>query len=185
MTRTTMLTAALLALLPVAVANATTERPYAGLEGRDIAGLSSADIDDLLAGRGWGFALPAELNGYPGPAHVLEAADELELTPEQRAAIEEIFEQMNAEARALGAEYVAAEAALSTAFADGSIDTETLTALTAEAARIEAELRATHLAAHLEVTPLLTRHQIMTYNRLRGYQSGSGHGDHGGHGGHD
>lgn len=182
-----MLAAGLTMLLPAAVATATTDQPYAGLEGRDIAGLSPADIDDLLAGRGWGFALPAELNGYPGPAHVLEAADELALTPEQRAAIEEIFDRMNAEARALGADYVAAEAALSAAFADGSIDAEALTALTADAARIEAALRATHLAAHLEVTPLLTRHQIMTYNRLRGYGTGGGHAGvgHGGHGGHD
>ena len=28
--------------------------------------------DELLAGGGWGFALPAELNGLPGPRHVLE-----------------------------------------------------------------------------------------------------------------
>ena len=34
---------------------------------------------DLRAGRGMGLALAAELNGYPGPAHVLELADKLDL----------------------------------------------------------------------------------------------------------
>ena len=33
-----------------------------------------------------GLALAAELNGYPGPSHVLELADKLELSAEQRAA---------------------------------------------------------------------------------------------------
>ena len=73
------------------------------------------------------------------------------------------------------------EAALDAAFASGEIDATRLSDLTEAAGRIEAELRATHLAAHLEVKPLLTRHQIVTYNRLRGYESG-GHG--GGHGQH-
>jgi len=183
MTKTMTVSAMLVALSIACGAAANTDQPYAGLEGRDIAGLSPADIDDLLAGRGWGFALPAELNGYPGPTHVLEAADDLGLTAQQRAAIEAIFERMQAAAQALGAKYIEAEAALSAAFADRSIDPDMLTALTGEAARLEAQLRATHLAAHLEVTPLLTRHQIVTYNTLRGY-AGADSGGHSGHDGH-
>jgi len=158
-------------------------QPYAGQEARDVSSLSPQDIDDLLAGRGWGFALPAELNGYPGPLHVLEAADELKLTDAQRSAIEEVFERMNAAARALGRGFIDAEAALDAAFAERTITPEALAKLTAEVSRIEAELRATHLAAHLEVTPLLTRHQIATYNTLRGY-GGAAAGGHSGHGGH-
>ena len=46
--------------------------------------LSDQQLSDLRAGRGMGMALPAELNGYPGPVHVLELADALGLTPEQR-----------------------------------------------------------------------------------------------------
>ncbi len=34
-----------------------------------------------------GLALAAELNGYPGPAHVIELADSLELTEAQRTRI--------------------------------------------------------------------------------------------------
>ena len=90
------------------------EQPYAGQEARDIASLSAADIDDLLAGRGWGFALPAELNGYPGPTHVLELADQLGLDAAQRGRIEAIRVAMQAEAQRLGADFVAAEAAYPT-----------------------------------------------------------------------
>ena len=43
---------------------------YAGQQSRAIKSLSEQDVDDLLAGRGAGFAKAAELNGYPGPAHV-------------------------------------------------------------------------------------------------------------------
>lgn len=158
------------------------DQPYGGFETRGIAALSGADIEGLLEGRGMGYALPAELNGYPGPTHVLDAAEALELTPGQAEAVRAVFDRMNARARVLGAEFVAAEAALDAAFGDGTVTPEVLGALTAEAARIEADLRATHLAAHLEITPILTRHQIAAYNRLRGYAAGDAHG--GGHGRH-
>ena len=158
-----------------------TSQPYAGQDQREISSLSASDIDDLLAGRGWGFAKPAELNGYPGPAHLLEFADDLELTADQRDAIEAVRQRMETEAKALGIDYVAAEAALDDAFAANAIDAERLAVLTEEAARIEAALRATHLAAHLEVKPLLTRHQIVTYDRLRGYGTGEHGGGHGQH----
>jgi hypothetical protein len=57
--------------------------PYAGLEKRAIKALSDAQIADLRAGRGMDLALPAELNGYPGPVHVLELGDRLGLDAEQ------------------------------------------------------------------------------------------------------
>lgn len=45
---------------------------YSGYASREIKALSPAQIEDLRTGRGMGLALPAELNGYPGPLHVLE-----------------------------------------------------------------------------------------------------------------
>src|SRR5690242_3488719 len=57
---------------------------YAGMQAREIKALSDQQLAELRAGRGMGMALPAELNGYPGPVHVLELADALGLTPEQR-----------------------------------------------------------------------------------------------------
>ena len=50
------------------------------MQTRLIKALSEQQIADLKAGRGMGLALPAELNGYPGPIHVLELSDELGLS---------------------------------------------------------------------------------------------------------
>jgi Spy/CpxP family protein refolding chaperone len=157
---------------------APLDQTYAGQESRVVKSLSEADIDDLLAGRGWGFAKPAELNGYPGPAHVLEAADELRLSPETRARIEEIHAAMNAEARRLGALYVDAERRLEAAFSGGAVGAADLDALLTEAGGLRADLRRVHLQAHLDTAPLLTRHQKMLYARLRGYDTGHAHGGH-------
>lgn len=43
-------------------------------------------------------ALAAELNGFPGPSHVLGLADKLDLTFDQRASINTLFDLMKAEA---------------------------------------------------------------------------------------
>jgi hypothetical protein len=76
--------------------------PYAGLEQRAVKALSEQQIADLRAGRGMGLALPAELNGYPGPSHVLENADALGLSAEQRERTKGLFEAMKAEAVPVG-----------------------------------------------------------------------------------
>ena len=61
-----------------------SQSPYMGQESREIKALSPQEISDYLLGRGMGLAKAAELNGYPGPAHVLELAVQLEITSEQR-----------------------------------------------------------------------------------------------------
>lgn len=169
--------------LTAAPAGAADPSPYAGQQGRAIAGLSEADRDDLRAGRGWGLAKPAELNGWPGPVHVLELADALDLTEAQRGEVTAIFDRMQETARRLGADYIAAEAALDAAFAGGEVSPDRLADLTGEAGRVRNELRAVHLAAHLETRPVLSQHQIMIYNRLRGYGE-TAPGSHDGHGAH-
>jgi Spy/CpxP family protein refolding chaperone len=148
---------------------AVADQPYAGLEERTIRALSPERIDDLLAGRGAGYALAAELNHYPGPTHVLELADALELTPAQRTATEDILAPMQAAAQAMGRTLVDTEARLDEAFRSGTIGREELTDLTAESARLEGELRAVHLAAHLAVREVLTAEQVRRYDELRGY----------------
>ena len=177
MTKTILYSTVAAMLLAVGSVCANTQ-PYAGQQARGIASLSEADIAALEAGQGWGFAKSAELNGYPGPAHILELADDLELGAHQVTQVQAIFDRMNAQARVLGAEYIAAEAALDAAFADRSVTPEALTALTQKAGHIRGALRAVHLAAHLEAVPILNRHQTMLYNRARGYDSTSGHGAH-------
>ena len=164
---------------------AATDQPYAGQEGREIASLSEADIAALLAGEGWGLALPAELNGYPGPAHVLELTAELELSETRVARVQAIFDAMRAEAQRVGAVYVEAERHLSMMFRMGHASPGLLQAQLAASAEALAELRLVHLRAHLEVTPLLTEAQRAAYVELRGYHGDhGGQGDHSGHGGH-
>lgn len=115
-------------------------------------------------------ALPAELNGYPGPRHVLEHADGLGLSAEQRHATEVAFQGMAAEARDLGRKLIAAEAALDRLFADRTARAEMVNRATAQAAAIRGALRAAHLRAHLAMLDLLTADQIARYQELRGYQ---------------
>ena len=143
--------------------------PYAGLESRSIKALSPEDVDRLLAGEGMGYALAAELNHYPGPRHVLDLADSLALTADQRGSVRAIRERMNAAAVERGRALVASEAELDSLFAQGAIDGATLRARTARIGAIEGELRAIHLQAHLETRAVLTDEQVARYDALRGY----------------
>jgi len=143
--------------------------PYAGEDARVIKALSPERIEGLRMGAGLGYAKAAELNGWPGPLHALELADALSLTADQRARIGVIRQAMLAKAKPLGEQLVTAEAELDALFA-GAVPTLTLVAeATEKIGRIEAALRAVHLAAHIDVRPLLTEHQRMIYARERGY----------------
>ena len=165
----------LLALLSAAVPASAQDggdhglSPYAGEQTRAIAALSEEDLAELGRGGGWGLARPAELNGAPGPAHLLELADEIGLNAEQRVAVEAIRDEMRADAIAEGERFIAAERALDAAFTDGVPDADTLARLVAEAGAARADLRLVHLSAHLSTTPLLTPGQIERYAVLRGY----------------
>src|SRR5262249_41252646 len=96
------------------------EQPYAGYEQRPIKALSSEQIADLKVGGGMGLALAAELNGFPGPIHVLELSDKLELTAEQREAVEALYAAMKAAAIPIGKRLIREEAELDRLFASGS-----------------------------------------------------------------
>jgi hypothetical protein len=124
------------------------------------------------AGRGMGLALAAELNGYPGPAHVLELSDKLGLTVEQRARVQQLFESMKQEAVPLGTRLMEQEAELDQQFAGRTVTPETLKAATASIAITQGRLRESHLKYHLATAALLTHLQIQQYRELRGYGSG-------------
>ncbi len=175
MTRIAPLIALLGPLAVTAPAQADTSPyagPYAGEETREIKALSESDLDELRRGGGWGLALAAELNGVPGPAHLLELKDRIGLSAAQVEAIEAIFARMQADARAAGARLIAAEAAIEAAFRAGDLGPEELRALIDRAAAARADLRHVHLLRHLETPPLLSADQIARYNALRGYGVG-------------
>ncbi|HEX6132783.1 MAG TPA: hypothetical protein VFZ24_02295 [Longimicrobiales bacterium] len=170
-----LLVLALVTLVPGAAAAQQTHdhashSPYSGMQSRDIKALDSAAVQDYLTGAGMGFALAAELNGHPGPRHVLELADQLRLTEAQREATSRIFDGMQREATALGEQIVELERELDRRFAHRHIDAQTLDELTGKVALLNGRLRAVHLRAHIEQTALLTGEQITLYQRLRGYE---------------
>lgn len=151
---------------------ALAERPaalYAGQEKRPIKALSDDDVAGLLGGEGLGMAKAAELNGYPGPRHVLMLAAELKLTAAQQQRAQEIFDRMSAAAKPLGAELVEREQGLDQLFAKNEITPERLAAATAAIGELGARLRSVHLAAHIDTRALLDPEQLVRYQRLRGY----------------
>jgi Spy/CpxP family protein refolding chaperone len=153
---------------------APAPQTYAGQQSRAVSSLSADEVEGLLAGRGLGLARPAEVNGYPGPMHVLELAGELHLSPEQKTQVQASFDRMKARAMQAGTAYVAAESAVDAAFKSGNADRATIERLVREADARRAEKRLSHLEAHLEVTPLLTAVQRRRYAELRGYAGGPG-----------
>ena len=133
--------------------------------------LSAQEISDYLAGRGMGLAKAAELNGYPGPAHVLELAAELDLTSEQKAKTEALFQKMQIRAIPLGKELVEEERSLDHLFAGRSATPDALERAMVRIGRLQGQVRQAHLDAHIEQTALLTPLQIEKYQRLRGYEA--------------
>lgn len=103
-------------------------------------GLSPQQVEGLLAGRGMGLSMPAEMNGKPGPLHVLEHADALGLSEAQRRIAAELVAGMKAAAAK---------------------------ALVTEIAALQGRRRWVHLEAHLAMTAALTPEQAARYRQLR------------------
>lgn len=154
--------------------------PYADRVADAIAGLTAEQIDDLRNARGMGYALPAELNGYPGPRHVLDLADDLDLNASQRDTMQSLFDGMATQAIVAGEAVITAHADLDALFASGNATVDEVARLSQALGDAEAQLRSIHLAAHLQTLAILTDHQVMQYQVQRGYAEGmTGHAGHG------
>jgi hypothetical protein len=162
------------AALPSIAAKMPASR-YAGQQARSIKALSDEDIDALRKGEGMGLAKAAELNGYPGPAHVRALGKQLRLSDDQLHEITAIFDRMSAAARSLGAEMIDREQVLDRFFMKGEITPERLATETSAIGELNGRLRAVHLAAHLETRALLRQEQLALYRQLRGYGESKGH----------
>ena len=169
----TLVVVSLLSICSAAVAQHA--QPYAGQHERSIKALSDSEVQQYLSGAGMGYAKAAELNGFPGPMHVLELADKLGLSPEQRETTRTLMESHKAEARALGAKRVAAEKELDGLFRSKPVDQAALAAGVRKVALAEGEYRLSHLETHRRMRELLSEEQVRQYNVLRGY-GGHGHG---------
>jgi Spy/CpxP family protein refolding chaperone len=163
--------AAAIGILAFASTSTLAQSPYAGMQTRSIKALSTQQIDDLKAGRGMGLALAAELNGYPGPLHVLELSDRLALSAEQKQRIQKLFDSMKAESTPIGVRLIEQEGALDRQFAGRSITSDALQDATMKIGLTQAELRNAHLKYHLETAQILSPEQMKQYADLRGYTS--------------
>jgi len=119
------------------------------LEQRDIKALSERQMGDLWTVRGMGLALAAELNGYPGPLHVLGLCDKPGLSVEQKGKVQQLFEAMTTEAVAAGEKLIESERALNAEFAARTITLHRLELPMAQIGERQGALRAVHLRYHL------------------------------------
>jgi hypothetical protein len=118
-----------------------------------------------------GLALAAELNGYPGPLHVIELADKLGLSEDQKRRTRELHSSMRAEAVPLGERLIHEEAELNRLFETRSITPASLAIATGVIGTTQAALRSAHLKYHLAMIEVLSKEQVARYNELRGYGS--------------
>ena len=125
------------------------------------------DREALLNGDGNGMASYAELNGYPGPKHVLDLAVKLALTAMQRHDIREIYNDMLTRAHVLGKMIVKVEQELHYAFNSGMLSQESVEEDAESIGRMRGTLRGIHLAAHIKTRELLTKKQIESYIAIR------------------
>jgi Spy/CpxP family protein refolding chaperone len=114
-------------------------------------------------------ALAAELNGYPGPAHVLELGDALGLSASQKIQVTELRRRMTVEARDVGERIIGHEQTLDRLFASRTANPENIAATTTAIALLQGELRHVHLKYHLDTYALLSPSQNDSYQKLRGY----------------
>jgi Spy/CpxP family protein refolding chaperone len=126
-----------------------------------------SDRDALLAGEGAGQGMAAEMNGYPGPKHVLDLAAALSLNPEQKRQITAVYKEMSARAKELGTRIVRVEDELNTAFRQGLVSERSVKDDAEQIGRLRGRLRAVHLTAHLKTKELLSRQQLDLYKSMR------------------
>lgn len=137
-----------------------------------IKSLTGRDLQGLRNGQGMGAGRVAELNGYPGPRHVLELANELELSDGQIEQTQLAFAEMRSAAMAAGAEIIEAERSLDARFAAHDVDPESVAATIGEIGAMRAGLRYIHIEAHMKMREILTDAQIEAYGLLRGEAHG-------------
>jgi Spy/CpxP family protein refolding chaperone len=126
-----------------------------------------SDKDGLLKAEGMGQGMTAEMHGYPGPKHVLDLADKLQLTDAQKKSTNQIYTEMSTRAKELGQHIVNLEEELDKAFADKLVVEKSVLDDTEQIGRLRGRLRAVHLNAHLKTKSVLTERQLETYTKLR------------------
>ena len=144
---------------------------YTGQEMQTIKSLSPKDIAELKRGGEWGLAKAAELNGLPGPVHLLEMREEFHLNDAQVTEITKIYNEMKSQAIQQGERLIALELELENHFQNRTINNTLLRSSLDAIEEVRKELRYIHLSAHLATPEILSEKQIEKYNELRGYSN--------------
>ena len=92
--------------------------------------------------------------------HVLELGSQLGLSEEHLSDTKAVFARMQASAKDLGAQLVAAERALDALFRERRANPEALEAELLRIGALQAKVRGVHLQAHIEHSELLSPQQI-------------------------
>ena len=153
-------------------ASTSYKSKYIGQENRVIKSLSADAVQQLQTGKGWGLAKAAELNGMPGPSHVLQMKNKIALTNIQEIKIKTLFENMKLKAIPLGNKLIELEKELNESFSNKTITKELLSQQLLAISKTRMQLRFVHLETHLLTPAILTNEQVKKYNQLRGYNLG-------------
>jgi hypothetical protein len=125
------------------------------------------DKDGLLNAEGMGQAKYAEMNGYPGPKHVLDLAVQLKLGEEQKASVQSFYNEMSLRAKEVAKQIIQIEQELNSAFAQGLVVEKSVRNDCEEIGRLRGKLRSIHLVAHMKTKEVLSATQIAMYKKLR------------------
>ena len=135
----------------------------------EIKALSNEQVSGYLNGDGMGLAKAAELNHYPGPKHVLEFSEELNLTEEQVNKTNNLTIEMKENAISLGNQIIEKEKELDSLFSKSIAEEKIVQSLLIAISKLNGELRFVHIKAHLKQKEILSNEQINLYDKLRGY----------------
>jgi hypothetical protein len=161
---------AILLLSCIAAAQAA-DSPHVGQEKRVAKGQSEKEAGDYLGGRGTDLSKVAEMNGYPGPGHVLEETQKLGLSAKQLEKTQRVYDSMTHSASRIGKAILHKEAELASLFAEQKATPENTERLLKELANLQADLRMVHLNGHLSMRQILSKPQIEKYSQVRGFQN--------------
>lgn len=132
------------------------------------------EIQDLLDGEGITVSHDGELNQYPGPRQVLAASGELNLSAQQKAKIQGIYDRMRLDTVTVGRAIQEQERELEQLISTGG-STAAADIVVREVAEKHQKMRDIHIAAHMQVKSQLTPEQLEDYHRLHAHQSAHTH----------
>ncbi|MDZ4811422.1 MAG: nuclear transport factor 2 family protein [Pseudomonadota bacterium] len=129
--------------------------------------MDASERQAIETGQGFAMARAAEAHGLPGPKHVLEYAQALDLSERQRDRMNILMHSMRTAALKEGQNVLAAETALDAELSRPVPDAARVAELADVVGRARGRLRNVHLNAHLAAAPALTSAQRAKYVQLR------------------